>query len=194
VTSQFLSVDPLVNVTETPYAYTGGDPVNESDPIGLGVTDPGFVAQVKRQEQQLPEPSSVNCGPNFDQTGICPGHPEDDFDSGPSIFEHLTIGWGGCLVLCLNVQFQGGAVSVSWGGFGLLDKGPYVGWANKPFACRQGNQAWVGGGTGLGASISGGLNNKNQRNRGVPSDWEFDVGPYVGFGGGEMSTHTWKLF
>jgi len=34
-TEQFLSVDPLVNQTGTPYAYTGGDPVNRSDPSGL---------------------------------------------------------------------------------------------------------------------------------------------------------------
>jgi len=34
-TSQFLSVDPLVAATGTPYAYTGGDPVNASDPTGL---------------------------------------------------------------------------------------------------------------------------------------------------------------
>ena len=27
-TEQFLSVDPLADVTGTPYAYTGGDPVN----------------------------------------------------------------------------------------------------------------------------------------------------------------------
>src|ERR1700676_1882584 len=34
-TGQFLSVDPLANLTGTPYAYTGGDPVNGSDPSGL---------------------------------------------------------------------------------------------------------------------------------------------------------------
>jgi len=35
-TSQFLSVDPLVNETGTPYAFTGGDPVNGTDSSGLG--------------------------------------------------------------------------------------------------------------------------------------------------------------
>jgi len=35
VTEQFLSVDALVNQTGTPYAYTGGDPVNRSDPSGM---------------------------------------------------------------------------------------------------------------------------------------------------------------
>jgi len=35
-TGQFLSVDPLVSQTGTPYAYVGGDPVNGADPTGLG--------------------------------------------------------------------------------------------------------------------------------------------------------------
>jgi len=34
-TGQFLSVDPLVDLTGQPYAYTGGDPVNATDPSGL---------------------------------------------------------------------------------------------------------------------------------------------------------------
>jgi uncharacterized protein RhaS with RHS repeats len=33
-TEQFLSVDPLVDETGTPYAFTDGDPVNGSDPSG----------------------------------------------------------------------------------------------------------------------------------------------------------------
>jgi len=35
LTSQFLSVDPLVDQTGTPYAFTGDDPVNGSDASGL---------------------------------------------------------------------------------------------------------------------------------------------------------------
>jgi hypothetical protein len=34
-TDQFLSVDPLVAETGQPYAYTGDDPVNSSDPSGM---------------------------------------------------------------------------------------------------------------------------------------------------------------
>jgi RHS repeat-associated protein len=34
-TGQFISVDPLVIQTAQPYAYTGGDPVNLSDPSGM---------------------------------------------------------------------------------------------------------------------------------------------------------------
>jgi len=36
-TEQFLSIDPLADETGTPYAFTGGDPVNGTDPDGLGV-------------------------------------------------------------------------------------------------------------------------------------------------------------
>lgn len=35
-TEQFLSVDPLVDQTGTPYAFVNGDPVNETDPNGQG--------------------------------------------------------------------------------------------------------------------------------------------------------------
>jgi len=34
-TDQFLSVDPLVAKTGQPYAFTGDDPLNETDPLGL---------------------------------------------------------------------------------------------------------------------------------------------------------------
>ena len=34
-TEQFLSVDPLVDETGTPYAFAAGDPVNSTDPTGL---------------------------------------------------------------------------------------------------------------------------------------------------------------
>ena len=34
-TGQFLSVDPLVSQTGQPYAYTGDNPLNATDPLGL---------------------------------------------------------------------------------------------------------------------------------------------------------------
>ena len=34
-TGQFISVDPLVGITDQPYQYVGSDPVNGSDPLGL---------------------------------------------------------------------------------------------------------------------------------------------------------------
>jgi hypothetical protein len=36
-TGQFITLDPLVDETEQPYAYVGGDPVDEVDPDGASV-------------------------------------------------------------------------------------------------------------------------------------------------------------
>jgi RHS repeat-associated protein len=46
-TAQFVSVDPLVSLTQSPYGYTPGDPLNFDDPMGLwGIGDAGnFVQQ-----------------------------------------------------------------------------------------------------------------------------------------------------
>ena len=35
VSGQFLSLDPLVGLTQAPYRYVGDDPANEEDPLGL---------------------------------------------------------------------------------------------------------------------------------------------------------------
>lgn len=47
-TGQFLSVDPVAALTGTPYAFTGGDPVNGTDPLGLSFLGAitGFVKHV----------------------------------------------------------------------------------------------------------------------------------------------------
>jgi hypothetical protein len=37
-TAQFSSVDPLVDITQQPYAYVGDNPLNNTDPAGLGVS------------------------------------------------------------------------------------------------------------------------------------------------------------
>jgi RHS repeat-associated protein len=38
-TAQFLTVDPALEMTRSPYAYTDGNPLNETDPTGLGFWD-----------------------------------------------------------------------------------------------------------------------------------------------------------
>jgi RHS repeat-associated protein len=34
-TAQFLTVDPLANLTQSPYGYVGDNPLNGTDPSGL---------------------------------------------------------------------------------------------------------------------------------------------------------------
>jgi len=53
-TGLFLTVDPLVDETGEPYAYTGDDPVNALDPLGLsGDGDPFFACQNSSGRQHL---------------------------------------------------------------------------------------------------------------------------------------------
>ena len=53
-TGQFLTVDPLVDLTGQPYAYTGDDPVNEIDSIGASGQMPSAYTQPCK-------PSPVSC-------------------------------------------------------------------------------------------------------------------------------------
>lgn len=46
-TSQFLTVDPLVEITGQAYSYAGNDPVNGSDPSGLGPSWSKFVTTME---------------------------------------------------------------------------------------------------------------------------------------------------
>ncbi len=70
-TGQFLSVDPLVDETGQPYAYTGDNPVNESDPSGLYAPNAcgqagaqsaacGVVEQTQRQVAASEEANKVS--------------------------------------------------------------------------------------------------------------------------------------
>jgi len=66
-TSQFLSVDPLVDVTQQPYGYANENPANESDPSGLWsckgpVTGPGLT-QTAADAEVLKD-----CGPGYNNS------------------------------------------------------------------------------------------------------------------------------
>jgi RHS repeat-associated protein len=63
VTAQFLSVDPLVAQTRSPYAYVGGNPVNGVDPTGqnfcggpdtCSVTGPSYTGPTQWCEVNRP--------------------------------------------------------------------------------------------------------------------------------------------
>jgi hypothetical protein len=67
-TGQLLSVDPLVDETGQPYAYTGDDPVNESDPSGLSgdvSADEAYDVQHSCEGQYA---SAPGCGQHWYQS------------------------------------------------------------------------------------------------------------------------------
>ncbi len=49
-TDQFLSVDPDVATTGQPYAFTGDDPLNSTDPLGLMAPTPGDYRWLRQQK------------------------------------------------------------------------------------------------------------------------------------------------
>ena len=60
-TGQFLSIDPLVDQTGEAYAYAGGDPVNETDPTGLGGHGGGGNPVAYACHSAFYDASAANC-------------------------------------------------------------------------------------------------------------------------------------
>lgn len=48
ITAQFLSRDPAVSLTRSPYGYVGANPLNATDPSGL--IDPGLLSDAQKQQ------------------------------------------------------------------------------------------------------------------------------------------------
>ena len=61
-TGQFISVDPLVDRTGQAYAYTGDDPVNKVDPMGLSSGVSGSPGYVSIGCTQTPTPARCKAG------------------------------------------------------------------------------------------------------------------------------------
>jgi uncharacterized protein RhaS with RHS repeats len=72
VTSQFLSVDPLADVTGTPYAFTGGDPVNGSDPAGLSGDAKAIETYNQEHSCKGRYAHAQGCGQRWYQSGSLP--------------------------------------------------------------------------------------------------------------------------
>lgn len=184
-TGQFLSVDPLVDVTGQPYAYTGGDPVNSSDQAGLsgngvdlicsgGGTLPKGETRAQACAGTQQRAKQVTASEYANQGG--PNRPIYDW------YSHTVIGFGGCYIVCINASFQGGAFSVSVGGVGFLLKGPYVGYSNSCVCPRSPQQQWQSLAYEVGGTFSQGVTNGVTN----PRDWEVDAGVGAGAGAGRM--------
>jgi hypothetical protein len=78
-----------VGITQQPYQYVADNPLDGTDPLGLAgnlCDNTGSQAAQQACMNHLNptrtsgvQPNTNLCGPNYDQTGICPGHPEYDF-------------------------------------------------------------------------------------------------------------------
>ncbi len=79
-TGQFLSVDPLVGITDQPYQYAGGDPINGSDPLGLWWCMP--------QGASGPCPAGYTPGPPYNMS--FPQPPGSSVEPGPGGYQ-LTL-------------------------------------------------------------------------------------------------------
>jgi RHS repeat-associated protein len=118
-TAQFVSVDPALTSTLQAYEYAGDNPLNSNDPTGNGNLCDMYhttKAQQKCMDSINPErthykPDTISCGPNFMRTGICPGHPKDDYASGAPAWPMEIIYAAGGIFLCIP-----GAVACVAGG------------------------------------------------------------------------------
>jgi RHS repeat-associated protein len=77
VLGQFISVDPMVAQTEQPYEYSGGDPVNATDPAGdlpIPHPDPGgcYNSCPSSSVQSTQSDTTNSCGVEVRFTGQCP--------------------------------------------------------------------------------------------------------------------------
>jgi hypothetical protein len=131
-TAQFVSVDPMVNETNQPYAYAGDDPVNGVDPMGLDYTEDlpaqgwGFV------DAAIANPGYFDYGSFADFAELIHSAAKvvTAVAGACALFsavvgaEPVAAACGGVAVLSAAVQVLSGAALVatnneSWGQFGL---------------------------------------------------------------------------
>ena len=104
-----------------------------------------------------------------------------------TVYEHTVVGVGICLILCATLSHQGGEFNLQGGGAGVIDRGPYVGWAGLPPKKRGNLCDFVAGDVGVGASFSS--CSDVYTNRADPNDWEVDIFPCgPSFAGGAMQS------
>jgi RHS repeat-associated protein len=87
-TAQFLSVDPLEMVTRAPYSYAEDDPVNHSDPTGLGEWEPW--TESFWTEENFISNSPLNPIPYYEQE-------IESYEGGCGYFASVTHGLEGTL-------------------------------------------------------------------------------------------------
>ena len=173
--------------TRQPYGYVGDNPLNGTDPSGLcgnilwSITPALCVLEVAAPYlANTPAAGPLTAAANAGATAV------------GAVQEHATFGFAGCLVVCGNAEVQGGVAELQFGGVGWIDRGPYVGWANKPTNSRSNTSLVVAGCWGLGIASTAGYPGGNLP--GDKSDWEVDTAIGVGGQYGPMQTTArWDL-
>ncbi|HVC41140.1 MAG TPA: FG-GAP-like repeat-containing protein [Candidatus Saccharimonadales bacterium] len=162
-TSQFLSRDPKVETTRSPYAYVSGNPVNASDPSGLHVACGG----VDNAGGANASYSGIDsCANDLPWTGPIPS---DNMDGDWCI----TIGNPNCQPLAPTVGICAGAGI--FGGIGYDGSACFVvsgGFRHAAITLTGGAGLGLGGGGSFGPMVS---------NATCPQDLS---GPFVSGGGG----------
>jgi RHS repeat-associated protein len=180
-TGQFQQRDPVGSKTREPYAYTAGSPLNGVDPSGLcGTILWSLSPALCMTESASPGLAGSPVAAPLAAAATMGG------DVVTGVNDHATFGYAGCWIGCMNVEQQGGVVSLQTGGVGLINRGPYVGWANKSVDARANTTATAAACWGLGLALSQGYPDGNLPSD--PSDWEVDTA--IGLGGqyGPMRT------
>lgn len=195
-TAQFLSRDPAVDTTRSPYGYVDGNPLNVTDPGGKMGCQPGAPCDPYHGHE-----------PNYNSLPTCQVVGKGQMNATPcqspsgappflgSVYQHGTVSVGVCVLFCLSAQFQDGYVSGGFGCCGLLDRGPGIGWSNEtpkggwnPSVMAGGAYyGGLGGSVGLTQDCNGGLKDFD------PGNWS--VNAFAGTGGyaGMQGMFTFKI-
>lgn len=171
-TAQFLSVDPLEKLTRAPYNFAEDNPLNESDPtglgnwLGLGIPSPGEVLFPGGGSTQVCVGGTVSLGVTVSLEG-CYVHtphgegititPSVGFGAGAAVNGHFGIGESNA---CRPSEY-GGLFNQVGGSAEFGTGGYYNRFSNFPYNEFSGSkrvEGWTtGGSVGLGAEGGGGI-------------------------------------
>jgi RHS repeat-associated protein len=171
-TAQFLSVDPLEKLTRAPYNFAEDNPLNESDPtglgnwLGLGIPSPGEVLFPGGGSTQVCVGGTVSFGVTVSLEG-CYVHtphgegititPSVGLGAGAAVNGHFGIGESNaCRPSEYGGLFNQGGGSAEFGTGGYYNR--FSSFPYNEFSGSKRVEGWTtGGSVGLGAEGGGGI-------------------------------------
>jgi RHS repeat-associated protein len=133
-TGSFLTRDLAVTTTRAPYAYVKDNPLNATDPRGLC----DWAMQIFPATSGLCAFEHVT--PYVANTPLAAPTAraaQAGYDAVDPVMQHATYGAGVCAGVCGGFSQQGDTTSGYMGGFGILGRGPSVGWAGQTASRRH---------------------------------------------------------